>query len=246
MDQRDAAANFLSLLNREFPQDPEILYLSVHAYSDLSTRMAQDLGRTAPNSTQAHELNAESMEIQGKWDEAEKEYLAVLAKDPNQQGIHFRLGRLLLSKPNPAPDAQERAAQNSEGTEIRCAGASILGEIARQQSQWPEALNTSQGDAAGCLSERRVSRSGHGASGCRNRPKRFHRWKRMRSGSPGIRQYYNWRLPTAAWVKDDAPRGALQRKPPKNRANQARPADAPAPQLRRSRPEGKRSRNDDA
>jgi tetratricopeptide (TPR) repeat protein len=144
MDQRDAAGEFLSLLNREFPMDPEILYLSVHAYSDISTRMAQDLGRTAPNSTQAHELNAESMEIQGNWDEAQKEYEAILAKNPDQQGIHFRLGRLLLSKPNPEPGVQEKAAQEfRKELEIdpRNAGAEyILGEVARQQSQWPEAI----------------------------------------------------------------------------------------------------------
>jgi predicted Zn-dependent protease len=144
MDQREIAGDFLTLLNREFPLDPEILYLSVHAYSDLSTRMAQDLGRTAPNSSQAHELNAEAMEIQGKWDEAEKEYQAVLAKNPDQQGIHFRLGRLLLSKPNPAANVQERAAQEfARELEIdpRNAGAEyILGEIARQQSRWPEAI----------------------------------------------------------------------------------------------------------
>jgi tetratricopeptide (TPR) repeat protein len=144
MDQRDAAGDFLSLLNREFPQDPEILYLSVHAYSDLSTRMAQDLGRTSPNSSQAHELNAESMEIQGKWDEAQKEYETILAKFPNLIGIHFRLGRLLLSRPNPPSDAQEKAAlefRKELELDPHNAGAEyVLGEIARQQSQWPEAV----------------------------------------------------------------------------------------------------------
>src|SRR5256885_4644187 len=55
--------DFLYLLNREFPRDPEVLYVSVHTYSDLSTRAAQQLATTAPNSAQAHELNAESLEI---------------------------------------------------------------------------------------------------------------------------------------------------------------------------------------
>ena len=57
----DAAVEFLRLLNREFPHDPDVLYVSVHTYSDLSTWAAQELATTAPNSYQARELNAESL-----------------------------------------------------------------------------------------------------------------------------------------------------------------------------------------
>jgi Tfp pilus assembly protein PilF len=239
MDQRDAAANFLSLLNREFPKDPEILYLSVHAYSDLSTRMAQDLGRTAPNSTQAHELNAESMEIQGKWDEAEKEYLAVLAKDPNQQGIHFRMGRLLLSKPNPAPDAQERAAQEfRKELEIdpRNAGAEyILGEIARQQSQWPEAiehftkatqLDASLNDAFLGLGMAQVA-AGDPAKAIPP----LETYAKRQPGNPA--GHYELAIAySRVGRKDDARREATLQKEAAEKIEQAkqRPADAPAPQ----------------
>ena len=44
VDDRSATLNFISLLTREFDQDPDVLYVIVHAYSDLSTRTAQDLG----------------------------------------------------------------------------------------------------------------------------------------------------------------------------------------------------------
>ncbi len=54
VDQRDAAVDFLRGLNREFPHDPDVLYISVHTYSDLSTRASQELAVTAPNSYQAH------------------------------------------------------------------------------------------------------------------------------------------------------------------------------------------------
>src|SRR5213075_2119992 len=37
-NQPDAALDFLRALNRDFPRDPEVLYITVHAYSDLSTR----------------------------------------------------------------------------------------------------------------------------------------------------------------------------------------------------------------
>lgn len=50
LDQRSAAGDFLAILNREFRNDPEVLYVSIHAYSDLSTRAAMDLAQVAPSS----------------------------------------------------------------------------------------------------------------------------------------------------------------------------------------------------
>ena len=60
-----------------------MLFVVVHAYSDLSTRTAQDLGRTAPDSFAAHKLNAEALEMQGKWEPAQLEYEGIIQKDPN-------------------------------------------------------------------------------------------------------------------------------------------------------------------
>jgi tetratricopeptide (TPR) repeat protein len=140
----DTATEFLRGLMRDFPHDPEVLYLSVHTYSDLSTRAAQELATSAPDSPQAHELNAEALEMQGKWNEAEKEYQAVLQQDPRSPGIHFRLGRLMLSRPNPAPDMAERAKQEFQREleiDPNNAGAEyVLGELARQAQQWDEAI----------------------------------------------------------------------------------------------------------
>jgi len=144
LNQPDAALDFLQVLNRDFPRDPDVLYLAVHAYSDLSTRASQELARSARSSYQAHELNAEALEAQGKWDEAAKEYHAVLEQNPRLPGIHFRLGRLLLSKPNPGPGVAEEAKKEME-QEVEIdpsnAGAEyVLGELARQAGQYPEAV----------------------------------------------------------------------------------------------------------
>jgi tetratricopeptide (TPR) repeat protein len=139
-----SAVDFLEVLTREFPQDPEVLYVAVHAYSDLSTLASQQLALNAPSSPEAHELLAESFEAQGKWDEAEKEYRAILKQNPKLRGIHFRLGRLLLSKPNPSPTAAEEAKREFE-QELEIdpynAGAEyVLGELARQNQQWDQAI----------------------------------------------------------------------------------------------------------
>src|SRR5258708_31218869 len=89
LNQADVAVDFLRLLNREFPRAPEVLYLTVHIYSDLSLRASQELADAAPSSNEAHQLNAESLEVQGKWDEAAAEYRRILEHNPRAIGIHF-------------------------------------------------------------------------------------------------------------------------------------------------------------
>jgi len=144
LETPDSALEFIRLLSHQFPQDPDVLFVLVHAYSDLSTRSAQDLGRTAPDSIPAHKLNAEALEMQGKWDEAQREYEGMIQKEPVAPGIHYLLGRLLLSRPDADSKSADRAKQEFE-KELQIdpsnAGAEyVLGEIARQQSQWEEAI----------------------------------------------------------------------------------------------------------
>ncbi len=144
LDQRDVAIDTLRSLSREFPQDPEVLYIIVHTYSDISSRAAQQLATTAPDSPSAHQLLAESFEMQGKWNEASAEYRAILKTHPQQPGIHFRLGRLLLSKPDPGPTAAEDAKKEMQqelAIDPGNAGAEyVLGELARQNHQWDDAV----------------------------------------------------------------------------------------------------------
>jgi len=144
LNQPADAVEFLGVLSRDFGNDPEVLYLMVHAYSDLSTQAAEQLARSSPTSAEAHELQAETFEQQGKWDLAAKEYDAVLAQHPDVPGIHFRIGRLLLSKPNPDAEVVERARQEMLA-ELKIdpsnAGAEyVLGELAHQDQKWDEAI----------------------------------------------------------------------------------------------------------
>ena len=145
VDDRDSTLDFIHALYRQFPQDPDVLLVIIHAYSDLSTRTAQDLGRTAPQSLAAHKLNAEALEMQGKWEPAQMEYEWMIQKEPNTPGIHFLLGRLLLSQRDAGPDAMERAKQELL-KEIQIdpnnAGAIyILGELNRRDQKWDEAIS---------------------------------------------------------------------------------------------------------
>ncbi len=143
LNQADDALNFLRTLQHEFPRDPAVQFLSVHVFSDLSIRASQKLLFTNPASYQVHQLNAEALETQSRWDDAMSEYRAVLEKNPKLQGIHYRIGRLILSKPKTATTFADAKREFDEELSINPnnPGAEyVLGEMARQQDQWPDAI----------------------------------------------------------------------------------------------------------
>jgi len=128
---------FLAFLHREFPRDPEILYAATHAFSDLSLRTSEELAREAPFSYQVHVLNAEALETQGKWQEAAAEYRKIIEINPMLPGIHARLGRALLSLPQPtAEDAAQAKKEFELELEIDPNNATaeyVLGELAKNE-----------------------------------------------------------------------------------------------------------------
>jgi len=127
--------DFLAILNREFPRDPEVLYAATHAYSDLSFRTSQDLVREAPFSYQVQMLNAEALETQGKWQEASAEYQKIIDINPMLPGIHARIGRALLSAPQPTPDAVAQARKDFEEELVidpnNATAEYVLGELSK-------------------------------------------------------------------------------------------------------------------
>lgn len=143
MNRPDKAVDFVGWLNHDFADDPEVLYLSAHVYSDLSTRASQRLLTTAPGSPQAHQLNAEVLELQEKLSEAVEEYRRVLALNPRLPGIHYRIGRLLLAGPRGATTLDDARREFEEELKIDPGNAAAeyeLGEMARQARQWDRAI----------------------------------------------------------------------------------------------------------
>ena len=141
LDETQAAVDALLLLNREFPHDPDVLYTTTHVFSELASRAAQELAASAPTSHQAEQLEAEAFESQQDWDRAVAEYKKILEQEPKVEGIHYRIGRIFLSK-SPA-DADAAKAEFDQELKIDPENASaefMLGEIARQSGQWNEAI----------------------------------------------------------------------------------------------------------
>lgn len=141
LDQTDTAVRTLLELNRLFPRDPEVLFNTTHYYSDLASRASQELAASAPTSAQAEQLEAESLESQGDLDKASTEYRKILEQYPQRRGIHYRLGRLLLSKnPPDVENAKKELNAELKADPNNAAAEFVLGETARQAGEWDEAV----------------------------------------------------------------------------------------------------------
>jgi tetratricopeptide (TPR) repeat protein len=140
LDQTESAVRALLLLNREFPRDPDVLYTTTHFYSELASRASQELASTAPNSPQAQQLEAEAFESQANWDKAAAQYKQILQQAPKTPGIHYRLGRIDLSKTPPETEnAKQEFEQELKIDPGNASAEFMLGETARQAGQWEEA-----------------------------------------------------------------------------------------------------------
>jgi predicted Zn-dependent protease len=132
-DDATAVETLLSL-KREFPHDPEVLFIMTHYYGELANRAAQELAAAAPDSYQAQELEAEALESHGKWDDAAALYRKILQAHANVPGVHYHLGQMLLNNPSAASNTQEARQEFEKELRIDPSNASaefILGELAR-------------------------------------------------------------------------------------------------------------------
>jgi tetratricopeptide (TPR) repeat protein len=141
LNQVETTADALLLLDREYPHNPEVLYVTIHYFSELANRAEQDLVNSAPGSYQAHKLDAEGLESQEKWDEAAAEYRKILEENPKLPDIHYRLGRILLSKQPPAVEEAKKEFDAELAIDPANAAAEfMLGDIARQAQLWDDAI----------------------------------------------------------------------------------------------------------
>ena len=143
LNQAQTAVNALFILKRDFPRDPEALYITTHYFSELAMQASQELAREAPGSYQAQELQAESFESQGRWEQAAAEYQKILDQNPGVPGIHFRLGRVTLSKGESEANTAEAKKEFEQELKIDPSNAAAefsLGEIARRAGQWDDAI----------------------------------------------------------------------------------------------------------
>ena len=143
MQKTEAAVDALLRLQREYPDDPEVLYIATHYFSELGMQASQHLAAKDPTSFQARKLQAESLESQGKTTEAAAIYTSILEQDPKTPGIHYRLGQILLGQAGqdgPTGGAEGEFKKEIEVDPSNAAAEFILGELARRKVQWAEAV----------------------------------------------------------------------------------------------------------
>jgi tetratricopeptide (TPR) repeat protein len=110
--RRDDKAVAVALeLERLYPNDPEVLYHASRLYANFAYVTMQKLSQVAPESVWMHLTAGEVNESQGGLDGAVREYRAVPALEPRRPGVHFRLGRVYLTR------ARENTADASSNTE---------------------------------------------------------------------------------------------------------------------------------
>ncbi len=142
LNQQTTALSALQQLRREFPDDAEVMYVSVHFLSQMAMDTSRELAAKAPTSPQAIRLEAEAFESQGKWDEAVGLYKGILERNPQAPGIHYRIGQVLLSKAGETGPTDEARAEFEQELRIDPRNASaefVLGQLAQHAGQWDEA-----------------------------------------------------------------------------------------------------------
>lgn len=136
------SADALLLLMRDFPDDPEVLYIATHYFSEMGMHAAQELTAKNPSSSQARKLQAEAHESQGKNDEAAAVYNQILHDNPQTPGIHYRLGQILLAEAGTTGSTDQARLEFHKELEVdplNAASEFILGEFARRQGDWSDA-----------------------------------------------------------------------------------------------------------
>lgn len=97
--QRDSDAVETALaLNRYFPNDPEVLYHTGRVYGNQAYIVMMRLHDNAPNSIWMLQAQGEANESQKNYDAALAAFKNVLALDPERPGVHYRMGRIYLSR----------------------------------------------------------------------------------------------------------------------------------------------------
>jgi len=143
VDQADVVVEALVLLNREFPGNPKVLYVTTRYFAELANRTAQKLVQTAPSSAEAQVLVAEAFQAQGRGDEAAAKYRQILEKYPSQPGVHYQLGRILLSKPlsqETTEDAKKEFEAELKINPSSPAAEFMLGDLAWRAHNLNEAI----------------------------------------------------------------------------------------------------------
>lgn len=136
------AGEVVQTLLRDYPDDPDVLYMASRLFYQLSSRSVAHLVEVAPNSYRVRQLMGELLEASKQYGPAAVQYRKAITLEPSAPGLHYRLGRMLvLSSNDPAVWEEARQAFQEElkidPTYARCYVE--LAEMLRKQGRLDEA-----------------------------------------------------------------------------------------------------------
>ncbi len=108
LDRDSDAVETSLVLNKQFPNDPEILYHTGRIYGNFAYLVMLRLHDKAPGSIWMLQAAGEANESQKAYDAAIEDFNKILALDPGRPGIHYRLGRIYLARFADTRKAEER------------------------------------------------------------------------------------------------------------------------------------------
>jgi len=143
LDQEDAVVQSLLLLNREFPDDSRVLYITTRYYSELAGRAARKLETRNPDSAEAQELVAETYQAKGEYENAIAKYRKILEQYPNQPGVHYQLAQIILANPRTQASSEEARKELEEELKNNPGSPTaefMLGDLAWREQKSQEAI----------------------------------------------------------------------------------------------------------
>jgi predicted Zn-dependent protease len=109
----DAVETALAL-NKLYPNDPEVLYHTGRIYGNFAYIVMEKLHDEAPNSIWMLQAQGEANESQKDYDAAIIAFNHVLVLDPHRPGIHYRLGRVYLTRLRESQKPEDRESARKE------------------------------------------------------------------------------------------------------------------------------------
>ena len=145
MKEDDKAVEIALELTRLYPKDPEILYHSSRLFANYAYLSAVKISQVAPDSLWLNLAAGEAHESQGQLESALGAYREVLKKNPNHPGIHFRLGRVQLTRAAQDATAEAEALKEFEQElnldPTNANAAYEAGELHRKATRFDQAKN---------------------------------------------------------------------------------------------------------
>jgi tetratricopeptide (TPR) repeat protein len=124
----------IGILEREYPQNPEVLYVGYRVHSSLGARAVAALVKAAPDSARLRQITAELLEAEGDFSGAVAQYRKALEIEPKLPGARRALGVALMNSANDEPNRQE--AQRQFEQELLLNPADALSEYQLGELMW--------------------------------------------------------------------------------------------------------------